>query len=87
MGLEIMAIMLGVEAFKEQMKGKLLRIWTDNSGGEHSLRQGSSRTNDYNALVHHFWLTCQKLNIDVDIRRVPTADNIAGKDILFLSYV
>jgi len=77
MGLEILAIILGIETFKEKMRGKLLRIWTDNSGGEHSLRQGSSRTNDYNALVHFFWLYCQKLNIDVDIRRVPTADNIA----------
>ena len=77
MGLEILAIILGLETFKERIKGKLLRIWTDNSGGEHSLRQGSSKTNDYNALVHFFWLTCQKLNIDVDIRRVPTDDNIA----------
>jgi len=77
MGLEILAIILGIETYKEKMSGKLVRIWTDNSGGEHSLRQGSSRTNDYNALVHFFWLYCQKLNIDVDIRRVPTADNIA----------
>ena len=87
MGLEILAILMGIQTFKEQLKGKLVRIWTDNSGGEHSLRQGSSRTNDYNALVHIFWLTCQRHNIDVDIKRVPTKDNIAGQSISFLSSV
>ena len=77
MGSEILAVMLGLETFKEQIDGKLLRIWTDNAGGEHVLRQGSSKTNDYNALVHLFWLKCAQLSIEVEARRRPTKDNIA----------
>ena len=77
MGFEVLAVLLGVESLKKQIDGKLLRIWIDNSGGEHVLRQGSSRTSDYNALVHFFWLMSAKLNTEVEIRRVPTKDNIA----------
>ena len=87
MGLEILAIIVGVATFAKQLNNKYVKIWTDNTGGEAVLRQGAAKAMDHNALVHIFWLLAIEHDFMVEIARVPTDDNIAdgptrpGKDI------
>ena len=34
MGLELLAIALGLSTFGNQLRGKCVRVWTDNAGGQ-----------------------------------------------------
>ena len=77
MGLELLAIVLGLSTFFAECRGRVVRVWTDNAGGEGALKKGSSFSDDHNAIVHMTWLLAAINNIGVFINRVPTLDNIA----------
>ena len=77
MGLEVLAIMLGLESFRNEIRGANLTIWTDNAGAEGALVKGASKNADHNIMMHLFWKRAALDRIGVWIRRVPTCDNIA----------
>ena len=54
MGLELLAIALGLSTFSMILRGRRVRVWSDNTGNEASLRKGRARAFDHNALVFFF---------------------------------
>ena len=56
MGLEIISIALGICSFSEHLRGRKVRIWSDNTGAESSVRRGSSKRFDHCALSHAIWV-------------------------------
>lgn len=52
MGLEVLAVALGLSTFAERLRGKTVRVWIDSAGGEGALRAGSTKSEDHNLLIH-----------------------------------
>ena len=77
MGLELLAILMGVETFRNKVKNANVRVWTDNIGGECALRKQSGKKSDHNAIVHLTWLKAAQLGSGLFMHRVPTNANIA----------
>ena len=77
MGYELLAILTGIVTFLPLLKGRTLRIWTDNEGGAFSVIRGGSAQQDHNCLVHRFWCLCYEHAIHPWIARVPSEDNIS----------
>ena len=77
MALELHAIVLGVCTFREKLKGKNVRIWCDNAGGENVLRAGTARSEDHNLIVHGIWLHALRCNYGICVERVCSKQNIA----------
>ena len=63
--------------FGKLLRGKCLRIYSDNSGAEAALSKAASRVFDQNAIVHVLWKKMAVLGLEAWIGRVPTKDNIA----------
>ena len=55
MGLELMAITLGLCSLREQIARRNVIIHCDNSGAEVAIRKGSARSFDHAQLVHNQW--------------------------------
>ena len=77
MGLELLAISLGMCTFEFWIKGRSVVIHCDNTGSEASVRRGSARSWDHAQLVHQQWLHAAVQNLHLHIKRVATKDNIA----------
>ena len=77
MGLELLAIVVGMTTFRQQLRGVALRVWTDNVGGEGALKKGSAFSTDHNYLVHAVWLLAALDGISLWFERVPSKQNIA----------
>lgn len=77
MGLEILAVLVGLCTFAPQLVGKVARIWEDNSGAEGSLSKGSAVSVDHNWLVHSAWLLAAKWGFGVWVERVQSHYNVA----------
>ena len=77
MGLELLSIALCLSTFGARLAGKIVRIWTDNIGGEKALGRGSAKADDHNLIVHAIWLLAARMNAGLWIERVGTHDNIA----------
>ena len=77
MGLELLAIALGLSTFGELLLGRNVRVWSDNTGSEHATRRGASKQFDHNCIAHCIWLVAARLKIGMQIERVATDDNIA----------
>jgi len=77
MGLELLAILVGLITFADILEGYDVRIWTDNAGGEGALRKGASKSTDHNLLVHGTWLFAAKHRIGMFVKRVGTKENCA----------
>ena len=77
MGLELMAISLGLTTFEKWIKDRKLVIWCDNCGSEMALRRGSARSYDHAQLVHAQWTFIAKAGIAVHVQRIASDDNIA----------
>ena len=72
MGLEVLAVALGLSTFGQRLKGRTIRTWIDNAGGEGALRNGSTRADDHNLLVHAIWLLAARMNSALWVERVGT---------------
>ena len=70
MGQELLAIALGLCTFLKKLRGRCVRVWTDNKGGECCLRSGAARAGDHNLLVHALWLLAAKENFGLWVERV-----------------
>ena len=79
MGLEILAVVFGLCAFLQQLRGKLVRIYVDNVGGERALSKGAARSMDHNLLIHSVWHMSVRYGFAVWVERVPSSLNIADE--------
>ena len=77
--IELLAVLTGVEEFRELIRGRDVRIFVDNTVAESSLRNGYMRrdSRDACALIGELWLQLLHLGVNVWFDRVPTAFNIA----------
>ena len=77
MGLELLAISLGLSTFEPLLVGRNVVIHSDNTGAEISVRRGTARALDHAQLVHEQWFQLTRMRTNVFIKRVHTDDNIA----------
>ena len=77
MGLEILAVVLGLCTFRDKLSGHLVRVWEDNAGAEGSIATGGSKASDHNLLVHAIWFMAAKYGFGLWVERVCSEDNIA----------
>ena len=77
MGLELLAISLGLCTFGPWVNGRNMVVHCDNTGSEVSTRKGSAKRWDHAQLVRAHWLYAAKNNLQLIIKRVSTHDNIA----------
>lgn len=77
MGLELLAIAVGICSFEHLIRGKTLRVYCDNARGERALATGAATSPDHNRLIHAVWMSAMRLGLAVWTYRVPTNDNIA----------
>jgi hypothetical protein len=77
MGQELLAIALGLSTFVDRLRGRCVRVWCDNKGGECCLRAGAAKSGDHNLLVHAMWLLAAREGFGLWVERVPTKENIA----------
>ena len=77
MAQEQMAVLLALHTFREQVSGKMVRVWIDNTGAEHALRNGTARAADHNVIVAATWKAALTFGCSLWVERVPTDENIA----------
>ena len=77
MGLELLAIALGLSTFADVIYGRRVVVWSDNTGGEAAARAGVASSWDHTCIVHCLWKKAVQLRADLFIDRVPSDDNIA----------
>ena len=77
MGLELLAISLGLCTFQSTLEGRRVVVHCDNTGSEVAIRRGTARSWDHAQLVHEQWLHAACKQISIFVRRVCTDDNIA----------
>jgi hypothetical protein len=79
MGLELLAILIGLYTFGYLLGGTVVRVWCDNVGGEQGLRAGTAKSDDHNMLIHGILLFAAKHDFTVWVERVPSKENIADE--------
>ena len=72
-------MIIGLVTFLPELRGKHVRVWEDNAGGEGGLWKGSSAATDQNLQVHAVWLLAARNNFSLYIARVASAENIADE--------
>lgn len=77
MGLEVLAIALGLSSFERQLSGRALEIFSDNSGAERSVARASAKDWDHTALVHGIWSLAARMSLSIWVHRVPSKSNIS----------
>ena len=77
MGLEILAIALGLCTFGDALRNRKVLVWSDNVGAERCTLKGVAKEFDHSCLVHSIWLHAASLHASLYVSRVPTAANIA----------
>jgi hypothetical protein len=77
MALELLALALGLSTFGAQCRERRVRLFSDNVGAERCTKKGSAREWDHTALIHSIWLKAARLQAQLWVERVPTAENIA----------
>ena len=77
MGLELLAISLGLHTFDWLLYGQRVVIHCDNKGAEASVRRGSAVQLDHAQLVHEQWFEAARAGLSIFVQRVATDDNIA----------
>ena len=75
-GLELLAISLGMCSFETWLQGRKIIVHCDNKGSEASIRRGSARSWDHAQLVHAQWLHAARYQMSLFIKRVNSKDNI-----------
>ena len=75
--LELLAVALGLATFSDLFKGKLVRVWVDNTGCEHMTRRQRGRSRDHNDVVRAIWMNALHYGHGLWIERVSTHENIA----------
>ena len=79
MGLELLAVLIGIATFMPQLRHCAVQIWEDNQGGECALTKACARASDHNLLVHATWLLAARGGIALWIERVASEDNVSDE--------
>ena len=69
---EIIAILLALVTFRQQLAGRKVVLYSDNKGAEYSTKKGSAKAFDHNALIHEIWTFVVAQHIHLWIERVPS---------------
>ena len=77
MGLEVLAVALGLSSFEGRLAGRALEVFSDNSGAERSVARASARDWDHTALVHGIWSLAARMSLSMWVHRVPSKSNIS----------
>jgi hypothetical protein len=77
MTLEILAISVGLNTFAEELRGRKVIVFSDNTGAEAASRKGSAKSWDHCNLIHEIWSHCWVNSIYIWIVRVASKDNIS----------
>jgi hypothetical protein len=77
MSLELLAIAFGLSTFCEQLRGRNLVVFSDNTGAEHATTKGGSKEWDHSCIAHCIWSCALQLRIGLWLERVPSKDNIS----------
>ena len=77
MTLEILAIAVGLSTFADELRGRKVLVFSDNTGAEAASRRGSTKCSDHCRLIHEIWSHCWANSIHIWIERVPSKDNIS----------
>ena len=77
MGLELLAIALGLSTFEELLAGRRICIWSDNVGSERGVHKGVAKAWDHAQIIHCIWTHAVHLRAHLHVERVPTEENIA----------
>jgi len=77
MTLEILAIAVGRSTFADELRGRKVLVFSDNTGAEAASRRGSTKCSDHCRLIHEIWSHCWANSIHIWIERVPSKDNIS----------
>ena len=77
MGLELLAIALGLSSFSLLLQNRKVVVWSDNVGSQRSTERGRAKAWDHSCIVHVLWLEAACLQMHMHVERVPSEDNIA----------
>ena len=75
--LEILAIMVALSTFANELRGRCVVIYTDNKGAEGATSRGSAKSFDHNQLIHEIWSHAFQFRMHLWVERVPSKWNIA----------
>ena len=75
--IELLAAVVAVQTFREEIRGKLVLLFIDSEPVEAALIKGYSAKEDVCELVGLFWELVLELRCSVYIDRVPTDSNLA----------
>lgn len=68
----MLASALAISTWQKELRGRKVRLFSDNTIAEWSFRKGSAKCCDHGAIVHHFWSVIGLLQINLRIDRVPS---------------
>ena len=77
MGLESIAIGLGLSTFAPELHKRKVVVYSDNKGAEAATRKGSARSWDHCQVIHEIWTQALANHTYVWIERVPSEDNLS----------
>ena len=77
MTLEILAISVGLSTFADELRGRKVLVFSDNTGAEAASKRGSAKCLDHCRLIHEIWSHCWANSIHIWIERVASKDNIS----------
>ena len=77
MGLESIAIGLGLSTFAAELHQRKVVVYSDNKGAEAATRKGAAKAWDHCQVIHEVWTQAFLNHTHVWIERVPSEDNIS----------
>ena len=77
LSLEILAIMVALSTFGDDLSGRNVVLYSDNVGAECATRKGDAKAFDHNQLVHEIWTHALLMKFNLWIERVPSKENIS----------
>ena len=74
---ELLAVTLAVRTFANELRGKRIVAFIDNTCALNMVIRGASRKDDANGILHHLWLELAMLGVHAEWQYVPSKLNIA----------
>ena len=75
--LEMLAISMAIATFSQELHGRKVIVWSDNSGAEAATVKGAAKAWDHNQVIHEVWYQALENRTWLWIERVPSDDNVA----------
>ena len=74
---ELLAVTLAVRTFANELRGKRIVAFIDNTCALNMVIRGASRKDDANGILHHLWLELAMLGVHAEWQYVPSKLNVA----------